>query len=863
MLKSFLGPLVMTFLIVIFVLMMQFLWLYIDELVGKGLSFGIVLEFIGWGSATLIPLALPLATLLASIMTMGNMGENNELLAMKAAGISLGRIIMPLICASVIISVGAFFISNDLIPVAWNKIYTLRDDIGSTKEEIKIPTGIFYSGVEGYTIRIEDRDKNNMMHGIMLYNHSNAYNGNVNLTLADSGNVKMAENKESMILTLYNGVNYEEENTLNYRDTSLVLKQIDFSMQQMVIPLKNYAFKKTKDAKYSSEVMTKSLETLRKDRDSLGHIYDSVLVNCFDRANNASNLVYRYQHQSSRIQQYKGSIDYDELFHWSSPSEEEEALEQARMHIDNQINNLSFIDNELFNVAYPLRRSKIESFRKFSLSLACLLFFFVGAPLGAIIRKGGLGTPVIISILFFVVYWVFDISGKKLANDAELTPFMGAFMSSFVLIPIGTFLTYKAIKDSAIFHADAYKIFFTRLKDRLSYTYDRYRNHFKVTRLLRRGAFGKKQPKIRCFFGQEMNDAKMKPKIVYMGTPEFAVEPLKALLEAGYEVAAVVTVPDRPSGRGCRINQSAVKKFALENGLPVLQPEKLRDEEFLAQLREINADMFVVVAFRMLPSVVWKMPRLGTFNLHASLLPQYRGAAPINWAIINGEKETGVTTFMLDEQIDTGGILLQERTEIGDGENLGQLYDRLMLMGSSLVLRTVEGLVAGTLEPKAQTDVIAASCKNEENAAESAENVSDETEAVELKTAPKINKDICRIDWKQPAEKLCCLVRGLSPYPAAWSTLANDEKSIDVKLFEVHCDSCPDCTDSLSRYCAEPGTIITDGKTYLKAATSDGMLYIDSLQLAGKRRMNVKEFLMGFRDAEKFRFVNFRQEQSL
>ncbi|MBQ0053248.1 MAG: LptF/LptG family permease [Bacteroidales bacterium] len=491
MLKSFLGPLIMTFLIVIFVLMMQFLWLYIDELVGKGLSLGIVLEFIGWGSATLIPLALPLATLLASIMTMGNMGENNELLAMKAAGISLGRIMMPLICASVIISIGAFFISNDLIPVAWNKIYTLRDDIGSTKEEIKIPTGIFYSGVEGYTIRVEERDSRNMMHGIMLYNHSSSYHGNTNLTLADSGSVKMAENKESMILTLYDGVNYEESNELNYQDTSLVLKQVSFTMQNIVIPLKNYAFKKSKDVKYNSEVMTKSLKTLRQDRDSLGVLYDSALVNSLAREQQSSRLAYRYQHNRENKKEYKGSIDYDQLYQWSSPSEEEEALEQAAMHIENQINNLGFVDEGLFSVAYPLRRSKIESFRKFSLSLACLLFFFVGAPLGAIIRKGGLGTPVIISILFFVVYWVFDISGKKLANDAELTPFMGAFMSSFVLIPIGTFLTYKAIKDSAIFHADAYKIFFTRLKGRLSSTYDRYRNHFKVVRLLRKGAFGK------------------------------------------------------------------------------------------------------------------------------------------------------------------------------------------------------------------------------------------------------------------------------------------------------------------------------------------------------------------------------------
>ncbi len=466
MLKSFLGPLVMTFIIVIFVLMMQFLWLYIDELVGKGLSFGVVLEFLGWGSATLIPLALPLATLLASIMTMGTLGENNELLAMKAAGISLSRIIAPLIYASVAISIGAFFISNDLIPVAWNKIYALRDDIGKTKEEIKIPTGIFYAGVEGYSIRVDSRDKENMMHGIMLYNHT-AGRGNVNLTIADSGMVRLAKDKGSMILSLYNGVNYEEDNQKSYADTSLNLQQVEFSMQEIAIPLNNYAFKRSSDTKYSNEVMTKSLKSLRIDRDSLGHIYDSTLTVILKDISMKSGLAYRYQHDTSRKASYIGKFEYDSLYQWKSASEENEGLQQARMNIENQINNLAFSNNELFAVAYPLRRSKIESYRKFTLSLACLVFFFVGAPLGALIRKGGLGTPVIISILFFVVYWVFDISGKKLANDAELTPFMGTFMSSFVLIPIGIFLTYKAVKDSSIFNADAYKLFFSKLSNNI------------------------------------------------------------------------------------------------------------------------------------------------------------------------------------------------------------------------------------------------------------------------------------------------------------------------------------------------------------------------------------------------------------
>ncbi len=317
-----------------------------------------------------------------------------------------------------------------------------------------------------------------------------------------------------------------------------------------------------------------------------------------------------------------------------------------------------------------------------------------------------------------------------------------------------------------------------------------------------------------------------------MGTPEFAVEPLRALLDSGYDVASVVTVPDKPSGRGCKVNESAVKKFALERGLPLLQPEKLKDENFIASLKATNADLFVVVAFRMLPEVVWSMPRLGTFNLHASLLPQYRGAAPINWAIINGEKRTGVTTFMLDKAIDTGGILLQEECAIGDDENIGELYDRLMVMGSNLLLRTVKGLEDGSLKPQPQR------CD----------------EGVELKAAPKITKETCRIDWKAGSEHIWHLVKGLSPYPAAWSTLASESKSIDVKIFQVHPYTTSDRAERLSQMTLEPGNIQSDGKSFLRVATGNGLLDIEQLQLAGKRRMSVKEFLMGFRDIDQFRF---------
>ncbi|MBR7157439.1 MAG: LptF/LptG family permease [Bacteroidales bacterium] len=466
-LKSFLGPFIMTFLIVIFVLMLQFLWLYIDELVGKGLSFGVILEFLGWGSATLIPMALPLASLLASIMTMGNMGENNELLAMKAAGISLQRIITPLIYVSVIISIGAFFASNDLIPVAYNKIYTLRDDIGKTKEEIKIPTGIFYNGVDGYTIRIASRDDNNVMHDVMVYNHS-GNKGNVSLTVADSGYVKLSPDKSSMIFTLYSGINYEESNKKEYRDTSLSLQKIDFTEQEVIIPLENYAFKKSDDARYGNETMAKDLKQLAIDRDSLQILFDKTLEAQLKKAIFSGNLAYTFQFDTSKIDRYKGAVNADSLFVYSDIRDKELALTSAINMINNQTSSYQFYERELFQSAHPLRRSIIESYRKFTLSLACLIFFFIGAPLGAIIRKGGLGTPVIVSMLFFVVYWVVDISGKKLANDGAIGPFIGTFISTFVLIPIGVFLTIKSTRDSALFNADAYKIFFNKISNRFS-----------------------------------------------------------------------------------------------------------------------------------------------------------------------------------------------------------------------------------------------------------------------------------------------------------------------------------------------------------------------------------------------------------
>ena len=311
-------------------------------------------------------------------------------------------------------------------------------------------------------------------------------------------------------------------------------------------------------------------------------------------------------------------------------------------------------------------------------------------------------------------------------------------------------------------------------------------------------------------------------RIVFMGTPDFAVESLKALVENGYQVVGVITAPDKPAGRGRQLSESAVKMFALKNQLNILQPEKLKNPDFLAELESLKADIQIVVAFRMLPEIVWNMPLLGTFNLHASLLPQYRGAAPLNWAVINGETETGVTTFLLSHEIDTGRIIFQEKVGIGENDTVGDLHDHMMSIGSELVLKTVDALAEGMVDPIDQTQLI------------------DNPEWI--KHAPKIFKDDCMIDWTKDTETVRNLIRGLSPYPTAWTELIHTEKEeiLTAKIYSASRDH--------SNLPAAPGTIITDGKKYLKIASPDGWLSITDIQLSGKKRMKIDELLRGFQN---------------
>ena len=306
-------------------------------------------------------------------------------------------------------------------------------------------------------------------------------------------------------------------------------------------------------------------------------------------------------------------------------------------------------------------------------------------------------------------------------------------------------------------------------------------------------------------------------RIAYFGTPEFAASQLEAILGAGYEVAVVVTMPDKPAGRGRKIQYSDVKKTALEHGLPLLQPEKLRDSEFLEQLASYQANLFIVVAFRMLPAVVWQMPELGTFNLHASLLPQYRGAAPINFAIINGETETGLTTFFHNEEIDKGAVIMREKVAIRPDETAGELHDELMLLGNKVVVETIKKIETGVVSALPQEEL---------------------TENQPLKAAPKISKEFCNIDWSQDCQTVYDHIRGLSPYPAAHTQLISEaDEIIEMKVYSAEIEAC--------QTGCPVGSVITDNKKYLKIALSDGFIHLKQVQQAGKKAMPIDDFLRG------------------
>lgn len=444
---------------------MQFLWKYIDDLVGKGLSWDVISELLLYAGASLVPMALPLATLLASLMTMGNLGENNELLAMKSAGISLPRILSPLIVITIFISIGAFFFSNNVLPYTNLKISSLLYSVKQQKPDLIIKKGVFTNLVEGYSIKVSDKDpKTGKLRNILIYDHSSD-NGNTAVTFADSGYMKPTSDQKFLVATLYTGYSYKEvtskKNVRPSKDNNLPAQKQLFEKEVIVFELKGFGLHRTDESFFKDSYQVLNLNQLQKAKDSLS-LSLSQQVNSFS-ASLANNSIMRNPnwHRMERVKdtttiKKKYAINLDSLYNTLPLAQKHIAISRALDHARSTKSYVSSTVDELHYKEKYIARHKIEWNRKFTLSFACFVFFFIGAPLGAIIRKGGLGTPVVISVLFFVIYYIITITGEKFARELYWNPALGMWISSFILLPLGIFLSYKATTDSVLMNADFY-----------------------------------------------------------------------------------------------------------------------------------------------------------------------------------------------------------------------------------------------------------------------------------------------------------------------------------------------------------------------------------------------------------------------
>lgn len=439
---------------------MQFLWKYIDDLVGKGLEGKVILELLVYASANLVPMALPLSTLLASLMTMGNLGENNELLAMKSAGISLPRILSPLIIVTMLISTSAFFFSNNVLPYTNLKISTLLYSVKQQKPELAIKEGVFTTINDAYSIKIGEKDqKNNLMHRIMIYDHSKNV-GNVVITYADSGYIKVSSDEKRMVATLYSGNTYEErEESASSRRTQLrkfpSTKQT-FEEQVIIFELQGKGLQRSDEDLFKSSAQTMNLHQLVMVEDSLKKQYN-LREKTFQK--NLINKVIKNksdENNTDSFRKIKYRLSSDSIYNTLSSNDKQRVIGIALANARTIKSYISSTNDEFYSKGKYIAKHKIEWNRKFSLSFACFVFFFIGAPLGAIIRKGGLGMPVVISVLFFVLYYIITISGEKFARELIWQPAAGMWLSSFILLPLGIFLSYKATTDSVIMNADFY-----------------------------------------------------------------------------------------------------------------------------------------------------------------------------------------------------------------------------------------------------------------------------------------------------------------------------------------------------------------------------------------------------------------------
>ncbi|MBK7851922.1 MAG: LptF/LptG family permease [Bacteroidetes bacterium] len=459
LLRSFAGPLVLTFLIALFVLLMQFLWKYIDDLVGKGLEWYIVAKLMVYVSVTLVPLALPLSILLSSIMTFGNLAEHFELTACKAAGISLQRVMRPLMITAVLICFGAFFFSNYVLPIANLKMNALLYDVRQQKPALLIKEGIFYNGIDGYSIRVAKKDEDGQtLHNIMIYDHS-ANRGNLKVIMAEKGKMAMSDDERFLILTLFKGTSYEEQESERGRAAHPMMRT-EYEEEIIRFDLSSFKLTRTNEQLFKDNYQMLNLDQLSMAADSLDKKIAQRKKEFFERLTASLNVDTNLNSYSKEVKQ---TLKESEMVSNFAPSRRD-MITSSALYAARNIKSMS--DDAMQDIdikSRNLAKHNIEWNRKFTLSFACLILFFIGAPLGAIIRKGGLGMPVVVSILFFVTYHVISISGEKFAREGVIPPFKGMWISSIVLLPIGIFLTYKATTDSALFDRDSYIRFFKRL----------------------------------------------------------------------------------------------------------------------------------------------------------------------------------------------------------------------------------------------------------------------------------------------------------------------------------------------------------------------------------------------------------------
>ncbi|NOU59349.1 LptF/LptG family permease [Marinifilum caeruleilacunae] len=466
-LKSFLGPLAFTFFICMFVLLMQFLWRYIDELVGKGLEWTVIAEFLFYVSATLVPMALPLAILLASIMTFGNMGENYELTAMKAAGISLQRIMQPLTTLVIIISISAFFFANYVMPVASLKTTTLLVDIKNQKPELILKEGIFTNDLPNFSIKVDNIDKETgMMYKLLIYDHRDK-RGNTNVTVADSGTMVTSPDKQNMTLTLYSGNMYQDVKQKSRRDKNHPSRRIKFQEYETNVPLRSSELKRSNEDRYSKNYRMLNLKQLVHSEDSMRNRLD------VERDRLVNGLLAKHYFKKDAKSMRKDSVRYEELlkktkdadslFKAAPLTKQLTSVSSALSFARKARENISRKENEILSQEKWIIKFTNEWHRKFTLPFACLIFFFIGAPLGAIIRKGGLGMPVIVSVLFFIFYYIISMTAERFAKELVLPPALGMWISSLIILPLGIILTYKATTDSAVFNIENYIDFFKKI----------------------------------------------------------------------------------------------------------------------------------------------------------------------------------------------------------------------------------------------------------------------------------------------------------------------------------------------------------------------------------------------------------------